>query len=150
MARYWKAEDDSVLDFEPSGSGWTPCSATEAKAARQRYAVRMLSKWIKPGQSVATVLTHISSSGMSRRLKVIIAVDGAPFNITRYVAEATGYRLNDHEGSIIVGGCGFDAGFHVVYGLGLALWPKGTRKPHGVRNGQPDRDGGYALKHAWL
>lgn len=150
MTRYWKADDDSVLDFEPSGQGWTPCTAKEAKAARQRYAVAKLKQWLKPGQGVATVLTHVSSSGMSRRLKCVIAVDGAPFNITRYVAQATGYSLNDREGSIVVGGCGTDAGFQVVYGLGCALWPDGTPEPHGTRNGEPDSDGGYALKQAWL
>lgn len=148
--RYWKADDDSVSDFEPSGSGWTPCSAREAKAAQQRYAVQKLRQWLKPGQGVYTVLTHVAANGMSRRLKIVIAVDGAPFNVTRYVAQATGYRVNDREGSIVVGGCGFDAGFQVVYGLGWALWPEGTPEPHGTRNGVPDSDGGYALKHGWL
>lgn len=51
---------------------------------------------------------------------------------------------------IKVGGCGMDMGFHVVYNLGYNLWPKGTKKPHGTRNGEPDRDGGYALNHKWL
>lgn len=37
-----------------------------------------------------------------------------------------------------------------VYSLGRTLWPDGTRAPHGRRNGQPDSDGGYALKHSWL
>ncbi len=150
MTRYWKTDDDSVLDFEPSGPGWIPCSAREGKEARQRYAVTKLRQWIRPGQGVYTVLTHCASNGMSRRLKVIIAVDGSPFNITRYVAQACGHRMNDNEGSIVMGGCGMDMGFAVVYSLGHALWPKGTRKPHGVRNGVPDRDGGYALKHGWL
>jgi hypothetical protein len=150
MARYWKADDDSVIDFEPSGTGWAPCTAKEAKEARQRYAVRKLHEWIQPGQGVHTVLTHVAANGMSRRLKVVIAFGGAPFNITRYVAQATGYSLNDREGSIVVGGCGSDAGFSVVYALGRALWPNGTPEPHGTRNGKPDSDGGYALKHAWL
>lgn len=150
MTRYWKTDDDSVLDFEPSGSGWTPCSAKEAGKARQRYAVRMLLKWIKPGQGVYTVLTHRASNGMSRRLKVIIAVDGSPFNITRYVAQACGHRMNDDEGSIVMSGCGMDMGFAVVYSLGHVLWPDGTPEPHGVRNGESDSDGGYALKHRRL
>jgi hypothetical protein len=154
MTRYWKAPDDSVIDFEPSGSGWAPCTAKEAKAAKQRYAVNKLRQWIAPGQGVYTVLTHVAASGMSRRLKVLIAVntDRGPaiHNVTRYVAEACGYSLNDREGSIVIGGCGFDAGFQVVYSLGHALWPEGTSEPHGMRNGQPDSDGGYALKHAWI
>lgn len=149
--RFWIAEDDSVLDFKPSGAGWRPCTAREAKEARQRYAVNKLRQWIKPGQGIYTILTHVSSSGMSRRIKLVIGTpEGGVHSITRYVAEACGYRLNDSEGSIIMGGCGMDMGFAAVYALGRALWPDGTPEPHGVRNGEPDRAGGYALKHAWL
>ena len=45
---------------------------------------------------------------------------------------------------------GMDMGFAVVYDLGLSLWPAGTPAPHGTRNGEPDANGGYALKHSWL
>jgi len=43
-----------------------------------------------------------------------------------------------------------DMGFQIVYQLGQRMWPDGTPKPHGRRNGQPDSAGGYALKHQWL
>lgn len=56
---------------------------------------------------------------------------------------------SDQQG-IRVGGCGMDMGFNLVYNLGATLWPKGTKKPHGTRNGEPDTAGGYALKHRWL
>jgi hypothetical protein len=49
-----------------------------------------------------------------------------------------------------VAGCGMDMGFHLIYSLSYALFPKGTDAPHGTRNGVPDSDGGYALKHEWL
>ena len=49
-----------------------------------------------------------------------------------------------------VGGCGFCGGFDIVQALGYALWPKGTKKPHGTRNGEPDTCGGYALTHCNL
>jgi hypothetical protein len=32
----------------------------------------------------------------------------------------------------------------------MALWPNGTDTPHGTRNGEPDTNGGYALKHRWM
>jgi hypothetical protein len=38
----------------------------------------------------------------------------------------------------------------VTRNLGATLWPDGTPEPHGTHNGQPDRAGGYALKHQWL
>ena len=58
--------------------------------------------------------------------------------------------LHHTTGGLVIGGCGMDMGFHVVYNLGRAMWPDGTPDPHGTRNGEPDRDGGYALKHRWL
>lgn len=69
--------------------------------------------------------------------------------IDYWAARALGYRIGKH-GGIVVGGCGMDMGFHLVYNLGRTLWPTGTDNPHGRRNGHPDSDGGYALKHGWL
>jgi hypothetical protein len=43
-----------------------------------------------------------------------------------------------------------DVCFAAVYNLGRTLWPNGTDKPHGTRNGTPDTDGGYALKNRSL
>ena len=62
----------------------------------------------------------------------------------------SGIVAPDKTGGLRVSGCGMDMGFHVVYNLGYALWPDGTPEPHGTRNGAPDSDGGYALKHRWL
>jgi hypothetical protein len=61
----------------------------------------------------------------------------------------TGRTLSD-EGGIVCNGCGMDMGFDLVYSLGYSIWPKGTRKPHGTRNGQPGKDGGYVLRHSWI
>ena len=54
------------------------------------------------------------------------------------------------DGGIKIGGCGMDMGFYLVYNLGYTLYPNGTPKQHGTRNGEPDFDGGYAFKQAWL
>ena len=108
-----------------------------------------LRKLIKAGQTVYTSCDHVSSSGMSRRISLYIVYKGEIVNITRRAAVITGWRESD-KGGLIVSGCGMDMGFHTVYTLGRNLWSKGTRKPHGTRNGAPDKDGGYALKHSWL
>lgn len=73
-----------------------------------------------------------------------------PVSISGMMARANGYTFDQDRGGLKVGGCGMDMGFSVVYGLGMALWPNGTPKPHGVRNGEPDSDGGYAIGHRWL
>ena len=114
-----------------------------------------LKKWIKPGTTIYTKLETVSASGMSRRISVYIVAPKTKHeparivNITGMTAHATGDTVSD-KGGIMKTGCGMDMGFSIVYDLGRALWPKGTPKPHGSRNGAPDKDGGYALKHSWL
>jgi len=119
-----------------------------AEMYREQHA-RDLRKLIKAGQKVYTSCDHVSSSGMTRHISLYIVHRGEIVNITRRAAIVTGWKQSKN-GGLVVGGCGMDMGFHTVYTLGRYLWPKGTRKPHGTRNGAPDRDGGYALKHSWL
>jgi hypothetical protein len=138
--------------FETSthwGGDFNVLSKTEgAKLYREQH-TRDLLKLVKAGQTVYTDCHEVSRSGMSRRISVYIVVKGEIVDITRRVSIITGSGLSS-RGGLIVGGCGMDMGFHIVYTLGRCLWPKGTSKPHRTRNGAPDRDGGYALKHSWL
>ena len=115
--------------------------------AQRIEALARLHEILKPGDTVYTVLRHVSSSGMTRHISVIA---GEYNDITWYVMHALGERRSDKTGGLVIGGCGMDMGFHVVYNLGRAMWPDGTPEPHGRRNGDPDSDGGYALKHRWL
>jgi len=151
-------------------------------AADRADAIKELRKLVKPGQVVYTVLKHVSGSGMSRVIDVVIPYrdyrleyplkpeDSRAYpterdyaakpkrvfvglkcrSISWLVGRATGYKVDRDRGGLKVGGCGMDMGFSVVYDMGRVLWPKGTPKPHGMRNGGPDREGGYALKHEWL
>ena len=77
-------------------------------------------------------------------------------------AAALGCRMGKRDG-LIVGGCGMDMGFEIVYNLGRTLWPDGAPcvgekcQSNDHHNGDWDytagklhRDGGYALKHQWL
>jgi hypothetical protein len=148
-AKFWVAPDDSVLDFEPSGSGWKPCSAAEAKRATERRARRVLGELLKPGDTVYPVCTYRASSGMSHRFRVFLPTrtpEGrlAIRDVTGWVADACGFRINASQ-EIVMGGCGYSKSFQIVYGLGCALWPNGTPEPHGTRNGKLDTAGGYAL-----
>ena len=108
-----------------------------------------LRKLLKPGETVYCLLDHVSRSGMRRHIRFMVLRKGEPRYISYWIARALDYRQAKRDG-LIVDGCGMDMGFSVVYNLGAVLWPKGTRKPHGMRNGEPDSDGGYALKHRWL
>ena len=105
---------------------------------------------IKPGDTVYTRLNHVSKSGMMRVIDLFVIRDNEPLRITWSACQATGTAYNNKHDGMRMDGCGMDMGFAAVYHLGRVLWPVGTPEPHGTRNGEPDRDGGYALKHRWL
>lgn len=189
----------------------------KAKIQQERNeAADKLRAMLKPGDTVYTVLRHVSSNGMFRVIDLLVpcevsrtimvtgkpklgdnayyrnperffsgfisAIDGDMITvkesygnnpltftfkraellkITRdtkvpgicsigwRAADAMGRKWHDKSG-IAIGGCGMDMGFSLVYDLGRTLWPNGTPKAHSTRNGEPDRDGGYALKHQWI
>ena len=128
-----------------------------ATKAERQESIDVLETLLKPGTIVYTSLRHVSASGMTRWIDCF-AVEpsalqhqqGRITNITNLVCEAAGLTYCTRRNSLKIGGCGMDMGFQVVYLLGLSLWPAGTPEPHGTRNGEPDSNGGYALKHQWL
>ena len=86
---------------------------------------------------------------MMRHIQLKIARDGDICDITYHAARAMGGSIAK-DGGIRVPGCGMDMGFALIYNLGAVLWPNGTPEPHSTRNGEPDNDGGYALKQRWI
>jgi hypothetical protein len=111
------------------------------KAASAVY----LKSLIAPGDTVQTILRHVSRSGMMRHISVVFKGQDITYPVSLVLDE----KIAD-DGGIKTGGCGMGMGFGLIYNLGAALWPMGTKTPHGRRNGKPDSDGGYALKQAWL
>ena len=85
-----------------------------------------------------TSLKHVSSSGMSRDMKVLAVVDGQIRDVTWYVSKIIG-TLKERNGQrvIRVGGCGMDMGFHVVYTVSAVLY------------GYEER-GAYKIRHEWI
>lgn len=135
---------------EPYQPEDTPVSRKDGEAAQKEQAKDHLRKLLKPGQTVYTILRHRSASGMSRSISLVIPTKDGIKSLDYWIVQASGINIDQKHSGIKVGGCGMDMGFHLVYNLGCMLWPNGTKKPHGIRNGQPDKDGGYALKHQWL
>lgn len=132
---------------------WKDAEILTHKAGREAYreqAKNDLREWIKPGDRVYCCLRHVAKSGMSRRISMHLVKDGELRNITYTAAVAMDKTLHRDDHAIVIGGCGMDMGFALVYALGCALWPNGTPEPHGTRNGEPDSAGGYALKHEWI
>lgn len=122
------------------------------KAAARAEAIDLLRSWLKPGDTVYTMLKHVSSSGMSRDIAVLIVRDGQISNVSCDVARAIGAKIDSKDGTaaVKINGAGMDMGFRIVYALGCALWPDGTPEPHSIRNGRADTNGGYALNHRWI
>ena len=113
-------------------------------------ACQQLRELIKPGQTVYTRMNHCARSGMMRVIDLFIIQDNEPRRITWTVCNALGETYNQKHEGLKMSGCGMDMGFEAVYRLGHALWPNGTAEPHGTRNGEPDSNGGYAIKQRWL
>jgi hypothetical protein len=111
-----------------------------------------LHEYLKAGDKVYTILRQVSRSGMSRHISVLTSKN---YDITYLVAKVLGERRNENDGGLVIGGCGMDMGFEVVYRLGYALYPKGFKLTKGMygRNSDTSRyekDGGYAFKQEWL
>lgn len=97
-----------------------------AKDKEQQEAIARLKEWLKPGDTVYTILRHVSRSGMQREISLRFFGDKreAAYDLDYTVAQALGRRIGRH-GGIIIGGCGMDMGFALVYDLSSALWPSG-------------------------
>jgi hypothetical protein len=139
-----------------------------------------LRKWLKPGDTVHTICDHVSRSGMTRHIRVVILRDGEALHPNHAVACVLGLPRAKRGDGIVVGGCGMDIGFHIVHSLGYALYGKEASedtgkeanalrkslyeadKPYWHQQGKtekpdwrkPGREwfggAGYALKHRWL
>lgn len=120
-----------------------------------------LHSWLKPGDTVYTILRHTSRSGMLRRIGVVIMEDGFsrhPDYAVNVVVNGRTLEREDPEG-VPMGGAGMDMGFALVYNLSYSLFPDGfdcigkgcPSNDHSNReNNSHHKDGGYALRQRWL
>ncbi|MBA7587602.1 hypothetical protein ES708_29633 [subsurface metagenome] len=95
-------------------------------------AAEFLREHLKPGDTVYTILRHCSRSGMMRRISPVIIVDGKPEDIDYQVAKLGIWKRRYPHDGLVVGGCGMDMGFHVVYELSRVLFPDGFGVPCSV------------------
>lgn len=121
-----------------------------AKQMQEAEAIVYLRSVLKPGDTVYTVLRHVSRSGMSRGIDFYLIRDSEPLWITSYVGHAIDSPQSEKDWresrGLRVNGCGMDMGFHCVYSLSRVLFPDGAQGA----SEHAERDGGYALNHRWL
>jgi len=96
----------------------------------KQIAVKQLRSMLNSGATVYTIVTHVSSSGMSRRIKLICRNGSRVVNISYWAAAVLGWKLHADTNAVVVRGCGMDMGFHTVDALSQQI----SRK----------------LEHAWL
>ena len=144
------------------------------KIQKKAESARYLRKLLNPGDTVYTMLRHVSRSGMQRRISCLVGEGRAVTDITFDVARVLDENIKGRSGyvqdvGITRGGCGMDMGFDLVYHLSSVLFPDGfgcigNRCPandhsNGDRDytehstGQPHWHfgaGGYALRQRWL
>ena len=104
----------------------------------QADAIAELKKTVHEGDTLYTVLRHVSRSGMMRHIDVFQVVNDPQYGITFYwlsrlTAKALTWGMDSREEYVRVDGCGMDMGFHLVYSLGYALFGDG-----------------YKLKQKWI
>lgn len=99
------------------------------KESQATEALQRLRSWLKPGDTVYTILRHVSSSGMSRDISAVFIDSSAKeehriYDLDYNVQMALGWPSAKRNG-IRVGGCGMDMGFHMVYSLASRMYPEG-------------------------
>ena len=154
MAKIYYLQSNDGMILETSNPEWyegyKKLTQKEGATLHKQQAKNQLLELIKPNDTVYTILRKVSSSGMQRSISLHIIKDNRILCLDYDVSLLTHYKLDTKGQGLIVKGCGMDMGFDLVYNLGCALWPAGTPEPHGTRNGEPDTDGGYALKQQWI
>ena len=103
----------------------------------RREAIDKLREWIRPGDTIYTILRHVSRSGMQRAISPLLLIDGntpdseiprlqaAPLDVSKWAATALGCRIGREHYGVRISGGGMDMGAHLVYELSARLFPAG-------------------------
>ena len=125
-----------------------------------------LRKLINPGDTIYTMIKHVSRSGMYRVIDLYVMKNNKPYRISGIASDLLeGYDMR-HEGCK-ASGCGMDMGFHLVYNLSYTLYPdydclitdksgdwykcpSPDHVNHGDCQNNKQHHDGYALLQQWL
>lgn len=142
---------------------------TKAKAKEIADAKDALRDIIKPGDTVYTILDHVSRSGMSRHIRVLVPIARpaeSSIHLPKEWRTTIDFLHPNHSAAIVlglsrakrgdgivIGGCGMDMGFAIVYELSHAIYPTYTCIGDGCPsnehvNSRPCICGHYSHEHA--
>jgi hypothetical protein len=131
--KYIRLEDGFIMQTN-NPENWKGCEIltnAEGKRLMAENAKHSLLNILKKGDTVFTVLRHVSRSGMQRRIDLYTFQDSKKIYLTGYYALMRGEETP--RDGYKVGGCGMDMGFHLVHGLSYRLFGDD-----------------YALNHEWI
>ena len=81
---------------------------------------------LKPGDVIHCILRHVSRTGMNRRISLLVSrPDGGFRGLDSLASKAGVAKLANKGEGLVIGGCGMDMGFQLVYNLGRILYPEG-------------------------
>jgi hypothetical protein len=141
MTYYINTRDNHVYDFNyaPQGEYWQQVSQAKGKELEKQQAIDSLKNIfnLMPSDKrvIYCVLRSVSKSGMSRVIDFYTIENNKPQYLSGLIRMALGYRMAKN-GGLVVGGCGMDMGFHVVYSVASVIYG-GER-------------GGYEIKSEWI
>ena len=122
--------ENHYSDGEPRAYVLTDAGRVSHEDIYATSAYRRLLSALPRGAEATTVVTHVSSSGMSRRFRVLgVDTDSRVDDVTLAVARVLGWEATD-RGELVVRGAGMDMGFHTVYTLASRLYGDGYALNH--------------------
>lgn len=136
-----------------------------AKEKEQQEAIEYLRGQLHPGDTIYTILRHVSRSGMTRIIDPVIMTPDGPLSIAGWAAKTIDQPLDRDRWGVKMGGCGMDMGFALVYDIARVTFAGGfdcigegcpsndhsnTLYPDRISGSMHHRDGGYALRARWL
>ena len=89
----------------------------------KQQAVKRIEIFAPKGTEVRIVITHVSRSGMERRMRAFVANKAEVVDLTAAFAIVYGASM-DWRG-VKVRGCGMDMAFHLVYSVASEVYADG-------------------------
>jgi hypothetical protein len=129
---------------------------TAKTSEKERAKAELKKLFAGSGYQAYTMLRHVSSSGMFRRISVYVIEDNQPLCIDYLIGKLGNYKRDKENEGLRVSGCGMDMGFAVVYDTSGEVFDdeeevkRIAMKLGRTRNGEPETSGSYLVRQKWM
>ncbi len=98
----------------------------QTKELKRQNAITKIKEWLKPNDTILIIQKSVSSSGMSRQVKVYN--QRTMSNLTYFIPDILDLRYNQNNDCVSISGCGMDMHFWLSDALGHAIYGKKAKK----------------------